>query len=47
MVDPLGLRLRTGAAVLGFAPWSFVAQQPDWPDEVRRRVDLAAVLTDL
>jgi hypothetical protein len=39
--------LRTAASVLGFAPWSFVAQQADWPAEVRRRIDLAAMLTDL
>jgi hypothetical protein len=47
MVDPVSLRLRTAASVLGFAPWSFVAQQADWPAEVRRRIDLAAMLTDL
>lgn len=44
LVDPTCLRLKTAAAVLGFAPWSFVAQQPGWPEDVRRRINLAATL---
>lgn len=44
LVDRDSLRLRTAAALLGFAPTPFVSQQPDWPDEVRRRIDLAARL---
>jgi hypothetical protein len=44
LVDRDSLRLRTAAALLGFAPTPFVSQQPDWPNEVRRRIDLAARL---
>ncbi|HEX5672442.1 MAG TPA: phosphotransferase [Acidimicrobiia bacterium] len=44
LVDRDSLRLRTAAALLGFAPTPFVSQQPDWPDEVRRRIDSAARL---
>jgi aminoglycoside phosphotransferase (APT) family kinase protein len=40
-VDPIHLRLRTAAALLGFAGSPFVAQQSNWPQETRRRLERA------
>ncbi len=40
-VDPVGLRLRTAAAVLGLATGPFRVQERNWPDNTRDRVALA------
>ncbi len=42
--DAPGLRIVTAAAVAGFATMPFVAQQPDWPAGVERRVRRAVTL---
>ena len=47
LVNPTSLRLRTAAALLGFGPTPFISQQPDWPQEVRRRIELAAAFARL
>jgi aminoglycoside phosphotransferase len=41
LVDPVGLRLRVAAAVLGFATGPFRVQTANWPDETDARVALA------
>jgi len=41
VVNPAHLRLRIGAALLGFAGSPFVAQQPNWPQETLRRLERA------
>ena len=40
-VDPVGLRLRVAAAVLGFATGPFRVQMKNWPDATTDRVALA------
>jgi len=40
-VDPVDLRLRTAAVVLGLAVGPFRVQRPDWPREVSARVKAA------
>jgi hypothetical protein len=42
-VDPAGLRRRVAAAILGLATGPFRAQTPSWPQETKRRVDLAEI----
>jgi hypothetical protein len=41
MVDPRDLRLRTAAALLGFATTPFSTQRADWPAATRRMIALA------
>ena len=41
MVDPVGLRMRTAAAVLGLATGPFRVQEQDWADNTRARLALA------
>jgi len=40
-IDPDDLRLRAAAVVAALATGPFRVQRPSWPDEVRRRLDLA------
>ena len=40
-VDPIDLRARTAAAILGLASGPFRVFEPNWPEAVERRVDLA------
>lgn len=42
MVDPVDLRLRTAAVVLGLATGPFRVQLADWPHATRSRIDSAA-----
>jgi aminoglycoside phosphotransferase (APT) family kinase protein len=44
VVDPVSLRLRTAAALLGFALGPFRVQEPRWPQETMRRIAAAADL---
>jgi hypothetical protein len=41
VLDPVDLRRRTAAVVLGLATGPFRVQRPDWPREVRARIDTA------
>ena len=41
MVDPVGLRYRTAAVVVGFATGPFRVQMPDWETEAEKRIALA------
>jgi hypothetical protein len=40
-LDPVDLRLRTAAVVLGLASGPFRVQHPNWVDEIRARLALA------
>lgn len=40
-VDPVSLRSRTAAVILGLATGPFRVQKPDWPDLTRERVRIA------
>lgn len=40
-VDPVSLRNRTAAVILGLATGPFRVQKPDWPDLTRQRVRMA------
>jgi hypothetical protein len=42
LVDPVDLRLRAAAVVVGLATGPFRVQQRDWPTETRSRIRLAA-----
>jgi Phosphotransferase enzyme family len=39
--DPVDLRLRTAAVVLGLAPGPFRVNRPQWPEETIARIDIA------
>lgn len=39
--DPVDLRLRTAAVVLGLATGPFRVNRPSWPEETRARIDIA------
>jgi aminoglycoside phosphotransferase len=41
VIDPADLRARTAAAILGLASGPFRVFEPNWPEAVERRVDLA------
>lgn len=44
--DPIDLRRRTAAVVLGLAIGPFRVQRPKWPDEIRSRIDIAEIWVD-
>ena len=46
LVDPVALRLRTSATILGLATGPFRVQESDWPAHTRARVELAETWAD-
>jgi hypothetical protein len=45
-VDPVDLRKRTAAVVLGLATGPFRVQQPNWPEETTKRIEIAEQWVD-
>jgi hypothetical protein len=39
--DPAQVRLSAAAVIVGLATGPFRVQQPSWPEQTRRRIDLA------